>query len=134
MNLLTDHWIPVRPVNGGAPQAITLEQLLCGDEHWILSLPRDDMELAALQLLICLVQVCWIPENEQALHSYVTKPLTTNAFVQGIAKWRDTFCLDHPEYPFMQVKGVDAKEPTSMDKLLAGLTGATNCTFINEPG
>lgn len=134
MNLLTDHWIPVRPVNGGTPQAITLEQLLCGDKHWLLSLPRDDMELAALQLLICLVQVSWIPENEQALHSYVTKPLSMDAFRQGISKWQDTFCLDHPEHPFMQVKGVDAKEPTGMDKLLAGLTGATNCTFINEPG
>lgn len=134
MNLLTDHWIPVRPLNGGSPQAITLEQLLCSNERWLLSLPRDDMELAVLQLLICLVQVSWIPEDEQALHSYVTKPLTTDAFVQGIAKWRDTFCLDHPEHPFMQVKGVDAKEPTGMDKLLAGLTGATNCTFINEPG
>lgn len=134
MNLLTDHWIPVRPINGGAPQAITLEQLLCGDERWLLSLPRDDMELSALQLLICLVQVSWIPENEQALHSYVTKPLSMDAFRQGISKWQDTFCLEHPEHPFMQVKGVDAKEPTGMDKLMAGLTGATNCTFINEPG
>ncbi len=134
MNLLTDHWIPVRPLNGGAPQAITLEQLLCSNEQWLLSLPRDDMELAALQLLICLVQVSWIPEDEKMLHGYVTKPLTIDAFKQGIAKWRDTFCLDHPEHPFMQVKGVDAKEPTGMDKLLAGLTGATNCTFINEPG
>lgn len=134
MDLLQDKWIPVRQVNGGTPQAITLEQLLCGDKHWLLSLPRDDMELAALQLLICLVQVSWIPENEQALHSYVTKPLSMDAFRQGISKWQDTFCLDHPEHPFMQVKGVDAKEPTGMDKLLAGLTGATNCTFINEPG
>jgi len=134
MNLLTDHWIPVRPINGGVPQTITLERLLCGDKHWLLSLPRDDMELAALQLLICLVQVSWIPENEQALHSYVTKPLSTDAFRHGINKWQDTFCLDHSEHPFMQVKGVDAKEPTGMDKLLAGLTGATNCTFINEPG
>ncbi|WP_372628100.1 type I-E CRISPR-associated protein Cse1/CasA [Arsukibacterium sp.] len=134
MNLLTDHWIPVRPLNGGTPQAITLEQLLCSHDQWLLSLPRDDMELAAMQLLICLVQICWIPDDEQALHSYITKPLTTDAFRQGIAKWRDSFCLDHPEQAFMQVKGVDAKEPTGMDKLLAGLTGATNCTFINEPG
>lgn len=134
MDLLQDKWIPVRPLNGGASQAINLEELLCSNEHWLLSLPRDDMELAALQLLICLVQVSWIPEDEQALQGYVTKPLTKDAFRQGIAKWRDTFCLDHPEHPFMQVKGVDAKEPTGMDKLLAGLTGATNCTFINEPG
>lgn len=134
MNLLIDKWIPVRPLIGGEPQVITLEQLLCSNEQWLLSLPRDDMELAALQLLICLVQVTWIPADEQALHSYITKPLTIEVFRQGITKWQDTFCLDHPEHPFMQVKGVDAKEPTGMDKLLAGLTGATNCSFVNEPG
>lgn len=134
MNLLTDDWIPVRPLHGGCPSAISLERLLCGNEHWVLRLPRDDMELAALQLLICLVQLSWIPENEQDLHSHMMKPLAACAFQQGVNKWQDTFCLDHPQQPFMQVKGVDAKEPTGMDKLLAGLTGATNCAFINEPG
>lgn len=134
MNLLTDHWIPVRPINGRAPQTITLEQLLCGDEHWILSLPRDDMELAALQLLICLVQVCWIPEDDQALRSRIAKPLTTEAFKQGAEKWLEMFCLDHPKYPFMQVKGVKASKETGFEKLLIGLSGARNCVFVNEPG
>jgi CRISPR system Cascade subunit CasA len=34
----------------------------------------------------------------------------------------------------MQVRGVKAKEVTPMDKLLPGLTGATNSRFVNEPG
>lgn len=87
MNLLTDDWIPVRPLHGGCPSAISLERLLCGNEHWVLRLPRDDMELAALQLLICLVQLSWIPENEQDLHSHMMKPLAACAFQQGVNKW-----------------------------------------------
>lgn len=35
---------------------------------------------------------------------------------------------------FYAGSGVKATEPTGMDKLLAGLTGATNCAFVNEPG
>lgn len=134
MDLLQDPWIPVRPLLGGAAQRISLEMLLSGEQRWILSLPRDDMELAALQLLICLVQVIWLPQDENELRAYLGKPLTPAAFHQATATWREIFCLDHPDHPFMQVKGVKAKEPTAMDKLLAGLTGATNCTFVNEPG
>lgn len=134
MNLLTDPWIPVRPLSGGASRQVTLAEVLCGEQRWLLCLPRDDMELAALQLLICLTQVSWIPEDDKALRAYLAQPLTPAAFEQGIGQWGEMFRLDHPEMPFMQVKGVQAKELTGMDKLLAGLSGATNCTFVNEPG
>ena len=133
MDLLTDKWIPVRLLKGGAPQAITLQTLLCNSEPWCLCLPRDDMELAALQLLICIVQVTFPPQDDAALRRHLNNPLSELAFTEAIAKWKDTFRLDHPDSPFMQVKGVVAKEITGMDKLLAGLTGATNCAFINEP-
>lgn len=134
MNLLTEPWIPVRPPTGGQPTVITLQELLCSPKQWTLCLPRDDMELAALQLLICLVQVIWLPEDDQALRLRLKEPLNEQEFVQSITSWNNTFCLDHPDKPFMQVRGVKAKEATGMDKLLAGLTGATNCAFINEPG
>lgn len=134
MDLLTDAWIPVRPVDGGQPQAVTLEQLLCGSETWQLCLPRDDMELAALQLLVCLVQVTWLPADGTALRQALKTPMSRQEFDRGIARWPQVFRLDHPEYPFMQIRGVPAKERTGMDKLLAGLTGATNCAFVNEPG
>jgi len=134
MNLLVDAWIPVRPLSGGPPLQISLQTLLCRSERWTLCLPRDDMELAALQLLVCLLQVAWIPKDADELRGRIGKPLTEGEFQAGVDKWGDTFRLDHPETPFMQVKGVSAKEPTGMDKLLAGLTGATNCTFVNEPG
>ncbi|MCW4629270.1 MULTISPECIES: type I-E CRISPR-associated protein Cse1/CasA [Marinomonas] len=133
MNLLLDNWIPVRPLAGGEPEKITLQQLFCGQVRWILCLPRDDMELAALQLLICLVQVTWLPKYKGEFLARVRDVLNESDFQQGVAQWGETFRLDHPEYPFMQVKGVAAKEPTGMDKLMAGLTGATNSAFVNEP-
>ncbi|WP_305856484.1 type I-E CRISPR-associated protein Cse1/CasA [Balneatrix alpica] len=134
MNLLTDPWIPVRLLEGGPPQTVRLADVLCSDARWLLCLPRDDMELAALQLLICLTQISWIPEDDLALRRYLDQPLSESEFEQGLQPWDEMFRLDHPETPCLQVKGVVAKEPTGMDKLMAGLTGATNCTFVNEPG
>ncbi|MBN2569845.1 MAG: type I-E CRISPR-associated protein Cse1/CasA, partial [Deltaproteobacteria bacterium] len=51
MNLLTEQWIPVRPLTGGGLEKISLRELLCGEKKWEICLPRDDMELAAMQLL-----------------------------------------------------------------------------------
>lgn len=134
MNLLTDAWIPVRPLPSGAASKLTLRQLLCEDGRWELCLPRDDMELAALQLLICMTQVFFPPQNTAGLKQRIAVPLLQEEFDRGCAPYRDWFCLDHPDYPFMQVRNVSAKDPTPMDKLLAGLTGATNSCFVNEPG
>ena len=134
MNLLIDPWIPVRPREDGLPRQLTLRELLCEPSVWTLHLPRDDMELAALQLLICLAQVIWPPKDQQEWQANLRGPLSTEKFEKDIAPWLDTFRLDHPQTPFMQVRGVKATEPTGMDKLLAGLTGATNCAFVNEPG
>ncbi len=44
------------------------------------------------------------------------------------------FYLNHAEHPFMQTKGVKANDVTPMEKLLAGVSGATNCAFVNQPG
>lgn len=134
MNLLTDPWIPVRPLAGGTPQRITLQVLLCHKDQWVICLPRDDMELAALQLLICLLQVTWIPKDVEHFRQRIGMLLSDIEFQEGVEKWGDTFRLDHSDAPFMQVKGVTATDVTGMEKLLAGLTGATNCTFVNEPG
>lgn len=134
MNLLTDQWIPVRPLDGGGVEKITLQRLLCEDGKWELSLPRDDMELAAVQLLICIVQVLLTPKDTLELLSRIAKPLTTTEYEAAASAAADWFQLGHPKHPFMQVCGVTAKEPTPMDKLLAGLTGATNSCFVNQAG
>lgn len=134
MNLLTDAWIPVRPLPTGTACKITLRQLLCEDGGWELCLPRDDMELAALQLLICMTQVIFTPQDTATLKQRIVKPLPAESFENCSAPYADWFRLDHQKFPFMQVRNVPAKDATPMDKLLAGLTGATNSCFVNEPG
>ncbi len=134
MNLVTDRWIPVRPFSGAGPTKISLRDLLCGETKWELSLPRDDMELAALQLLICITQVILMPKDAAKLRGRIAEPLEDGKFDKAIVPFDDWFQLDHPKFPFMQVRGVAAKDPTSMDKLMAGLTGTTNCCFVNERG
>lgn len=134
MNLLTDRWIPVRLIEGGALRRISLEELLCREEKWELCLPRDDMELAAMQLLVCLTQTLFTPKDGKELLARVVKPITAGEYEKTAARYDDWFRLDHPKWPFMQVKGVQAKDPTPMDKLLAGITGATNSCFVNQPG
>ncbi|MCM8597095.1 MAG: type I-E CRISPR-associated protein Cse1/CasA, partial [Candidatus Accumulibacter sp.] len=63
MNLLEDPWIPVRADNGaGAFRLLTYRALLCEPgQNWQISLPRDDLELACLQLLVCMTQVMFLP-------------------------------------------------------------------------
>jgi CRISPR system Cascade subunit CasA len=134
MNLLTEPWIPVRLLPAGQPEKITLRRLLCEDDRWELCLPRDDMELAALQMLVCMAQVFFTPKDMGELKQRIVSPLPLDAFEAGCVPHNDWFQLDHPDFPFMQVQKVKAKEFTHMDKLLAGVTGATNSCFVNESG
>src|SRR4030043_521581 len=76
MNLLSDNfnWIPV--IHQGRFRHISLKDLLCKDEDWQISLNRDDMELAALQLVVCLVQVVFMPRDGKELKRRMETPLT----------------------------------------------------------
>lgn len=134
MNLLTERWIPVRPLPAGKPDKISLRRLLCEKENWELCFPRDDMELAALQLLVCLAQALFAPDDEDILRQRIAGKLNEDEYDAGCALVKDWFQVNHPDYPFMQFRGVQAKEVTPMDKLLAGLTGATNSCFVNQDG
>jgi len=132
MNLLTDNWIPV--MHQGHFRHITLKELLCREEDWQISLNRDDMELAALQLVICLVQVIFMPRDAKELRLRMETPLTDEEYEKGIVDYIDMFVLDHPEHPFMQTRGVKAKETTSMQKLFIGLPEGNNHAFFNGTG
>ena len=134
MNLLKSAWIPAHAQSGGRSRKLTLQQLLCSDDRYALSLPRDDLEFAALQLLICLVQVLFPPENKKHLEQRIRQPMADEAYEAGIQALEDWFHIDHPEYPFMQVKNIQANITTPLDKLLSGLDTATNSRFVNEPG
>lgn len=135
MNLLSDPWIPVRADGGmGAFRLLTYRELLCEPRDWRVSLPRDDLELACIQLLVCITQVAFLPEDKQTLRAWHTTPLTQDAFTKGVAPYSTWFDLDHPQYPFMQSRGVKAAEHTPIQKLLIGLPEGNNHAFFNEVG
>jgi CRISPR system Cascade subunit CasA len=132
MNLLTDTWIPIQ--QQGRYQKIGLQQLLCGEADGELCLPRDDMELACLQLLCAITQVLFTPKDKKELGRFVQQPLPPEIYAETCKDKLDWFDLDHPKTPFMQIRGVNAKEPTTMDKLLAGVADGTNKSFVNPAG
>ncbi len=133
MNLLTDDFLSIRKVSDNSHCWISLKQLLCSSDHYSLMYPRDDIELGALCLCIAIVQCLWTPDDLIELKQRIVQPLSENVFYEGIKPYLDWFNISHNKYPFMQVKGVKAKEVTPLDKLLPGITGGTNCVFVNEP-
>lgn len=136
MNLLEDPWIPVRADHGaGAFRLLTYRDLLCEPgQNWQISLPRDDLELACLQLLVCMTQVMFLPDDDTALRQRLAAPLTPAEFDAAIAPCLDWFDLDHPTQPFMQARGVRAEKTTAIQKLLVGLPEGNNHAFFNEVG
>jgi len=131
MNLLIDNWIPVQ--HQGIFKHISLKTVLTQDEPWQISLPRDDMEMACLQLLVSLTQVLFVPKDGSELKARIKQPITETEYfdaVEGRVEW---FEMDHPEHPFMQFRGVSAKDLTPMNKLFAGLNSSTSSSFVNEP-
>lgn len=135
MNLIDDPWIPVRADYGSGPfRLLTYRELLCEPETWHVSLPRDDLELACIQMLVCMTQVLFQPEDDDALEDCLDCALDQSRFETGVATYRDWFDLDHPTQPFMQTRGVAAKEITPIQKLLIGLPEGNNHCFFNQPG
>ena len=132
MNLLTDHWIPVQQGTGEV-QLVTLQDLLCRENNWRICLNRDDMELAALQLLVCLVQVIFIPTDKRQLLERWQDPLTTGEYEASIQPFIEWFDLLHSKYPFMQIRGVKAVKVTPIQKLFIGLPDGNNHAFFNRP-
>ena len=135
MNLLEDAWIPVRAEGGtGVFFLLTYRQLLSEPGNWQVSLPRDDLELACVQLLVCMTQVMFLPENDTALRARIRKPLSPEDFATGVQPCEDWFDLDHSIQPFMQSRGVKATDETPIQKLLIGLPEGNNHAWFNEVG
>ncbi|MFQ5673200.1 MAG: type I-E CRISPR-associated protein Cse1/CasA [Nitrospinales bacterium] len=131
MNLLKDPWIPVKINNQF--RHITFNEVLCKEEDRQISVFRDDMELAALQLLICLTQVIFPPENAEALRAREQEPMDETEFNEGIKPYLEWFDLTHPKYPFMQIINTQAKKITPIQKLFVGLPEGNNHSFFNTP-
>ncbi|HOE17904.1 MAG TPA: type I-E CRISPR-associated protein Cse1/CasA [Syntrophorhabdaceae bacterium] len=136
MNLLYDPWIPVRSDGGtGEFRQITYEELLCQEGSWQISLPRDDLEMACLQLLISLTQVLFLPFDYKILRRRLDTPLGKGEFSAGLAQVESRwFDLSDPTTPFMQIREVNADEATPIQKLLVGMPEGNNHSFFNEVG
>lgn len=130
MNLLRDPWVPV--TGNGAIRRATLREVLCSDAPLKISLRRDDMELAALQLATCLAQVLLPPADAQELRDRVKSPLPGKTYDDAVVAMADWFDLRHPRHPFMQARRVKAKEPTPIQKLFAGLPAGNNHAHFNR--
>lgn len=144
-NLLTENWIPVQ--QQGQFETISLKRLLCKDEDWQICLSRDDMELAALQLIVCLVQVVFMPKDEDELLTAYKKPMDEADYDKGVKPFMEWFDLLHPEYPFMQTANIQPEKLkkkgdtypenwASIQKLFIGLPESssgspTSNTFFN---
>ncbi|MDE0518736.1 MAG: type I-E CRISPR-associated protein Cse1/CasA [Bdellovibrionales bacterium] len=125
---MTEKWIPVQD-----NQKITLRTLLCSQGKYSLALNRDDMELACLQMIICMVQVIFMPNNFNLLEAFYNNPMDGENYDKGVSHFQDWFDVLHPKYPFMQT--INKKKETSLQKLFIGLpeksstSGSSNAHF-----
>ncbi len=132
MNLLIDPWIPVACEPG--IERIRFQDVLCTDTPWQIQLPRDDMQMACLQMLVCLTQSLFKPKDRAELLRNADGPMSEEDYATVAKPFLDWFELFHPETPFMQVRGVKAKAPTPIQKLFPGLPEGNNHALFNEPG
>lgn len=134
-NLLTENWIPVQ--NQEHFENISLKHLLCKHENWQICLSRDDMEMAALQLVVCIVQVVFMPDDEDSLLDSYSELMDEDDYDKRILPFIEWFDLLHPKHPFMQVADVKATKIKSPQSLLTGLpektsTSASSHNFFND--
>lgn len=119
LNLLKDAWVPVK--REGVQKQISFKKLLCTNDSYELSHPRDDMELSALQLLVCLTQCIFMPQNRNKLILNIRKPMDEAEFDNGIKDYVSWFSLNDPNYPFMQNTEAKNEVITGIQKLLPGM-------------
>jgi CRISPR system Cascade subunit CasA len=130
MNLLFDPWIPVQKDN--THRHIALKELLCHEEDWTVSLPRDDLEMACLQLLIALTQALFTPEDFDEWLGRQDTPLTEEEYDHQARRYMNWFDLDHVTQPFMQRRDMKAEKVTPIQKLFIGMPEGNNHAFFNQ--
>ena len=132
MNLLSDPFLSV--LQDQQLRSVGLQDILCTETDYQIAFPRDDMEMAALQLLINQTQVLFFPPDERTLRDRLNNPLPSEEYHQAITDYRDWFQLDHPTTPFMQTRNIKAKDVTPIQKLFIGLPEGNNHAFFNDEG
>lgn len=141
MNLLIDEWIPTRDnsssksvnINRNVKQ-ISLLELLSNDKDYELLTHRDDMELATIELLICLVQTIFTLPNKQSLIEKINKPLKEKEYLSQIKPYQQWFNIKDVEYPFLQSLDITTKDIVPIQKLFNGLPEGNNHTWRYDNG
>lgn len=133
LNLLLDSWIPVNTKAGKIIQ-ISLEELLCNKEHkgYEIICHRDDMQVAVLQLIICLVQSVFLIKDSE-LKNYINNPISAKEYQKKIKPYVDWFNLRDVKQPFLQTNSVNTKDIVPIQKLFNGLPEGNNHTWHYDP-
>ncbi|MDX1998410.1 MAG: type I-E CRISPR-associated protein Cse1/CasA [Thermoanaerobaculia bacterium] len=104
MNLLTDPWLTVRRRSGRieriAPWQVTDD--FAADSVVALATPRADLDAAAAQLLIGLLQVAMPPEDDRSWGRRFTTPPTADELRTAFAPFAPYFELDGEGPRFLQ--------------------------------
>ena len=136
-DLLRSAMFPVRNSEGDR-KTVALEDILCSEERYRISHPRDDYEFAFEELAIALTQVVFTPKSDRDIRARVRTPMTREEFRSGVEnfEFRNAFCIDDEKHPFMQTlskEDVETYEPFEIRSLVAGLPGDTSSTLFNAP-
>ena len=131
MNLLQDDWIPVK-VKFTEYKRISLSDVLCTEDCGKVFLPRDDLQFAAVQMCISLVQSIFTPNDDFELIGRYMEPMSRDEYLELSGQFVDMFSVDSPKTPFMQdTRTKDNK--TGIQKLLVGLPEGDSATMFVPP-
>ncbi len=128
MNILLDKWIPVITKKASMEQ-LSLEQLLCNEGDWEIVHHRDDMELAALEICISLVQSIFKVNSEEQLKLCLRQPLNNKDYQKAVKEYVRWFDLKELQFPFLQTRGLNSKDVVPIQKLFNGLPEGNNHTW-----
>ncbi len=127
LNLVTDHWLPVRRRSGEvawiAPSGIT--DAIDDDPVVAFAWPRPDFNGAALELLIGLLSTAAAPANDREWHKWWMKPPTPDALARRFDEFANAFYLDGQGPRFLQdLDPLDGADKKDIGALLIDAPGA----------
>lgn len=136
-DLLRSAMFPVRDSEGNR-NLVRLEDILCSNERYSISHPRDDYEFAFEELAIALTQCLLSPKSDDDIRENFRRPLSREEYRSAVDRFefKDMFSVDDERYPFMQMLTTEETgehEPFEIRSLIAGLPGDSSATLFNAP-
>lgn len=136
MNVAFDPWIPVVTISGERKLVSLSEVFSDGTQYADLAV-RPHERVALMRLFLCVTHAALEGPKNYAEWCDAPKKLS-EANLEYLEKWKDSFELFHPEKPWLQVKelkGVEGSGKTSPVALLdSELSTGNNSTLFDHPG